>query len=312
MLVVGLAMLGVLLWFNWATNGSPFLFGYEVKHGTGHNPGFGHSGWGPEHSLTRGVEQTLNNLSALNKFLFEWPIPSLAFVALFFACGRVKKWDVLLLASCVSLAAAHLCYWYQDWAFGPRFLYEASGPLILLTVRGMQALPEQITLAAATVSDSKGLLPAGNNRYAAATPPFLAAPVMQKKRLVKLATLTLVLVCLTCSFLGHRSQLLKNYQNYWQINAQVLRAVQEKGVTHALVFCETGFVSVFAYNPPLLDGPVIFVRNMGTRNSKLAKQFPSRSCYLEVDGHLYLTKQYDAKSAATAPHPKDATATDHR
>jgi len=37
---------GILLAFNYLTNGNPFLFGYQVLHGDKHLPGFGHAAWG--------------------------------------------------------------------------------------------------------------------------------------------------------------------------------------------------------------------------------------------------------------------------
>ena len=46
MLAGFLIMVGVLVSFNYLTNGHPMLTGYEVLWGSDHNPGFGHSAWG--------------------------------------------------------------------------------------------------------------------------------------------------------------------------------------------------------------------------------------------------------------------------
>src|SRR3990172_1835065 len=51
---------GLLLMFNYLTNGHPLLFGFQVLYGEDVLPGFGNSAWGEAHTLLRGVYQTLD------------------------------------------------------------------------------------------------------------------------------------------------------------------------------------------------------------------------------------------------------------
>jgi 4-amino-4-deoxy-L-arabinose transferase-like glycosyltransferase len=77
LLVVGVAAgvpLAGFLAFNHATTGSALTSGYEAKYGPEHNPGFGHSGWGPPHTPAAGALHTASNFNALQKYLFEWPV----------------------------------------------------------------------------------------------------------------------------------------------------------------------------------------------------------------------------------------------
>ena len=72
-----LCFIGILLGYNYATNGSPTLFGYVAQFGKEHNPGFGHHGHGgASHTFQKGFISSIEALNILNKFLFGWQIPS--------------------------------------------------------------------------------------------------------------------------------------------------------------------------------------------------------------------------------------------
>lgn len=86
------------------------IFGYHVLHGKDYDPGFGHSGWGEPHTLQRGLIQTFNNLNALNKFLFELPIPSLIFIFLAFVSLKANTWDLLLIGYASLLILAYFTH----------------------------------------------------------------------------------------------------------------------------------------------------------------------------------------------------------
>ena len=140
-----ICFLGIMLAFNYATNGSPTLFGYVAQFGKDHNPGFGKSGHGGTlHTPQMGYAASLQSLNVLNKCLHGWPIPTLMFALILFLSGRKNKWDYLLVSVPFSLAFAYFFYWYTSWecGLGPRFLYESSAMLILLTARGILCLPD--------------------------------------------------------------------------------------------------------------------------------------------------------------------------
>jgi len=245
---------GLLLLFNYLTNGHPLLFGFQVLYGEDVLPGFGNSAWGEAHTLLRGVYQTLDNLLGMNKYLFEWPIPSLMVVFLLFIAQTVNKWDFLLLGSAFSLAIAYLFYWYQDWCFGPRFLYEAACPFVILTARGLEQLPRLLRIASGTSASIRRLT-------------ALAAFVM--------------LIVFTVGFATNIPPLLKTYgERYWGVSGRGLELVKRAGLRNAIVFTRSNYGGVFTANEPDLSHDVIFVRDRGKRNVLLMKHFDGYSFYL--------------------------------
>ena len=257
MFLVVLAFVGVLLLFNYMTNGDPFLFGYVVLHGKGHNPGFGHSGWGEPHTPSKGLRQNLNNLNALNKYLFEWPVPCLFFAFLLFATGKQNKWDYLFISSFWLLSVAYFFYWFQDWCFGPRFMYEASVLMILLTARSFLNAP-------VLVNETLGL---------DATPSRV-------KGFLGMTVMVLFLV----GFASNIRPLVKLYStSYWGVNNSVLEAVKNRHIKNAVVFVHSYYGSVLPANSPTFDGDVIYVRDLGEKNHLMMEYYPGRKYYL-ADG----------------------------
>ena len=275
MAAVGLLFVALLLGFNTATNGRPLLFGYEALWGPGLGPGFGHSAWGPPHTPRLGLIQTLDNLNALNRHLFEWPVPSLAFVFILFATATRNRWDYLLLASFVMLAAFYFFYWYQDRCFGPRFLYEAATPLILLTARGVLRLPVLL-------------------RHGLA----IHAPRLRVRQMTTLA----IVVSLIAMLAGPLPYLLATYsRHFYSVDASILKAVERAGIRQGLVFVGPRFASVFAANRPLLDGGVIFARDLGDRNGRLEARYPGYPCYVVEGSRLSPVRRADARSGPEGP-----------
>ncbi len=247
-------MLGGLLTFNYLTNGDAFLFAYVVLHGEEHNPGFGHSGWGEPHTPQRGLIKTLNNLNALNKYLFEIPIPSLLFAVLALASPRANIWDLLFISYPSSLALAYFFYWFQDWCFGPRFMFASTAAFVLLTARGLAALPH-----------------IAHHLFG----------ITDKYRVRGYIAIVLIL-CFSIGFASNLPALVKVYSNnYWGVNAQVLKAVKNNGIQNAVVFVKSYYGSVFAANHPLLKSDVIYVKDLGAKkNAELINRFPDRQFYI--------------------------------
>ena len=221
--------------------------------------GFGHAAWGEAHTLGRGIRNTLNNFVGLNKYLFEWPIPSLIFVFMLFASGKTNRWDRLLFFSFLCLAGGYLFYWFQDWCFGPRFLYEAAGIMILLTARGIQSLPHLIkTVLKRAVS---------------------------VRRLYGLTTAVLVF-CTLYALASNVPALYKVYSsNYWEVNTKLFSEVEQQGVGKALIFTRHFFGCLLMANSPFLDNDVIYVVDSGALNKKMMALYP---------GYRYFIAQGDS------------------
>jgi Dolichyl-phosphate-mannose-protein mannosyltransferase len=255
--LVGLVAVGGLLLYNQRTNGSPWEFGYIAKHGEGHEIGFGHSGWGKPHTPRRGLIQSLNNLNALQRYLFEWPIPSLLIVAVLFLSRRWQLWDFLLLASWASLVVAYFFYWYQDLCFGPRFQYEALPALVLLTARGLQSTPELL-----------------RDRFG----------MRVTRREVRNGTALIVVLCFANMIGVGLPPLLKVYGNgYWRVNDEVYRSVRAHKLENALVFVNSNYGDAFLGNFQHglnLNGPVVYARNIAGAGTTLMAAYPGRHYYL--------------------------------
>ncbi|MDC0358129.1 glycosyltransferase family 39 protein [Oligoflexia bacterium] len=252
--VGALIMLALFGLFNYYTNGSPFVSGYEVLQGPGHNPGFGTNPHGSQHTIGIGIGNTLDQLTLLNKYLFEWPLPALLFVVILVALIPKLTADRLLLCSFGGLVFAYALHWYHENFFGPRYYYEASGILALLTVRGVAEL-----LA-------------------------IFKTRMGVKRLDKLLTFGFV-VCLVCAAIGQVPQLLAYNRNMWKLHGDVINTVKAANISNAVVFVNSGFQSAFTQNTPTYDGSVLYSRALPHR-TMLMGHYPNRSYFVEKDGLL--------------------------
>lgn len=275
MLCSALALTSLVFVYNWLANGNPFLFGYLVNWGPGHEVGFGHSGWGPAHTPYRGLLNTGNKLNHINKFLLEWPLPGLLIVAIPFARGSRRCSDWLLLNGFLFLLLAYFFYFFSDACFGPRFLYESATCLIILTARGLIELPELLACAF------------GLTHY--------AQPESVKRFYAR--SFFLILIFLLGVALP---PLWREYHSYGSVSARVARNVKKAGLNNALIFCAR-FGEGFSFNRLSLDGPVVYARDLGLFNPALTLIYPDRRCYYanydtlielkDLDYHHSLLKQ---------------------
>ena len=165
----GAAGVALLLLYNWGTTGGAFRFGYTALAGPGVGLGFGKGPGAQTHTLARGLGFTWERIAGLNGRLFEWPLTSLWPLGVAFIAGgrttrRGRLW--LMLGFPVALLAAYAVYWYQDAndCFGPRYVYEALGPLLLLSAAGILTTGEWI---AHRLSGKRGGIAAGGPKDAA-------------------------------------------------------------------------------------------------------------------------------------------------
>jgi hypothetical protein len=251
MVVAAGAVTSLALVYNWLTNGHPLLFGYVVKWGAGHEIGFGKSGWGDQHTPLRGLIHAGHDANLLNKFLFEWPLPALVPIAVLFAAGTRDRRDWLMLSLPLSLAGAYFLYWFHNVCFGPRFLYESSPALVLLTVRGGLALPRLVRSTFDTPTEERSV-----------------------RRFVGRATAVLIILMLGIGL----PPLLKSYSSYGWVNGKYLRNIKRNNVHNALVFC-FHYGAGFTANPIGLEGDVIYARHCGILNAALTTAYPGRTCY---------------------------------
>ncbi|KPJ60386.1 MAG: hypothetical protein AMJ42_01475 [Deltaproteobacteria bacterium DG_8] len=259
---IGISLMVILLLlYNYLTNGNPLLFGYQKKYQT---LGFlGSAQFGPVHTLQGGVINTSNNLIGLNRYLFEWPIPSLIFIFMLFYTPLSKnRWDYLFLLSSITLIMCCFFYFYQDLCFGPRFYYSLTPFMIILTVRGFLGIPNWL--------EKKRF----NKRKAEAS----------------LSLFLLFFFLYTFSF--SLPSLIKKYSNdYWWVTDNIQKTVKKEGIINAIVFIDCWhppditkpnllyYGSGFQFNSPDLKDEVIYALDLKDRNSELMKEFPNRLYY---------------------------------
>jgi hypothetical protein len=259
---IGLSLMAALfLCYNGLTTGDPLRFGYAHKHGT---LGFvGAAQEGPPHTLKGGVINASNNLIGLNQYLFEWPIPSLLFVFIFFLLpDKRNRWDVLFLCATLTLMAGYFFYYYQDYCFGPRFYYCLTPFLILFTVRGVLRIPAWL--------EKKGF---NRERSRAALCLILCACV------------------LWMLLFAFPSRVAKYSRDYWWVTDKIHAAAEERGIANAIIFIDCWespdaaapnllyYGSGFQFNSPDMHDDVIYALDLKERNGELMKAFPGRKYY---------------------------------
>jgi hypothetical protein len=259
-----LCMVMILLEYNYATNGNPFLFGYQVRWGNEHSLGFVNKPLmqAPVHTPLRGVIHTLSNFIALNQNLFEWPFPSLLPIVIYLIPFIFKKdrRDYLLLCGLLTAPVFYFFYFYQDLCLGPRFYYISLPFILPLTARAIV----QIIKGIASVRGC-------SEKYL-------------KHAFIALFSLAIVFSCI------FRIPKLYSYysDSFWKVDNKLMHKVRELKIEHAVIFQRSydpngdDLGSGFLYNSPWLDSSIIFARDLGERNAELIPFFPKRTYYLAL------------------------------
>ncbi|MCC7107329.1 MAG: glycosyltransferase family 39 protein, partial [Chloroflexi bacterium] len=253
--------------YNWSLTGDPLVNTMTLYWS------FDRLGFGPDtgnlggHDLALGLANLWANLLELNSYLFGWPVyltlcPAL--IALLRPSRSASDWQLAAVA--VMTTVVYVFWWFPGTIHGPRYAYEASGALALLTARGFAALA---TTATGAVSRRQ---------------PTLGASV------VAALFLAGVLVYNAALYLPRE---LRTSHGYNGVDRGRLSLVQRAGLQNAVVFVSDrasgwqAYSSVFAANSPLLDGPVVYAHDLGPeRNAQLLAQFPGRRGYLLDGGRL--------------------------
>lgn len=128
-----LPLLLLLLVYNQHFFGSPFRFGYTASLGPDGGLGFGTDPWGNHYDLRAAAGYTSAELSALNLFLLESPLPVVALAALYLVLAPRLAAGVRLVATAALLPLlAHAFYWHHGLYMGPRMLAEYTPAWCLL------------------------------------------------------------------------------------------------------------------------------------------------------------------------------------
>lgn len=255
--------IGILLYYNYLTNGNPLIFGYSARWGSVHDLGFGRSAWGPVHTPLRGLLFTAIELNALNRFLFDWSIPSLVFITLLFGASRAKLKDYLLLAVSAAPVVAYFFYWSHGILFGPRWEYETLGALVVLTARGMLALPDFI-----------------QNQLRLAVP---------REKVLNGLKMLLGLCFIFTLLIPINSRMSTWYPKHLlTVHAPIIEQAKKLHLKNAVVVtAEPFYHSAFGGNQLDLKGEVVYARDLGPLKPLLQTIYPGRKFFRATSDSFY-------------------------
>ncbi len=242
-------------------------------------PGFGPN-FGPEgYTLATGLRYLRVNLRDLATSFLGWPwYLNVLFLLLPFGVRPLERWNYLLLASFLSLAALHVTYWYyggRDAGF-PRYYYDSLPMLLLLTARGVE-------LAAHALH---GLYLRLRFRSGQATSQTNLA-------LMKLPIYLILIGLVLYNSLFFLPPNLMAFQGKSGITAAPLQVVTGAGVSNAIVFVTDvehwyDFAVFFAANSPNLDSDVVYAIYYDEQQARAVKGlFPNRDCYVQSQTRLW-------------------------
>jgi hypothetical protein len=224
-------------------------------------------GFGPDvgpygFTVGQGLWGTSFKLESLQAHLFGWPFYlTLAFAAMPFAVGAARRWDFLFLAPPVLVVVFFTAYFGLGTPNAPRYYSTTVICLALLSARGFVEL----------FNLPRRLLPG----RAGGIPARITLPVL----------LGAVLLVYECGY--YLPAQVPLYRGYDRMSAAPILAVERAHLRHALVFVRSGsardwwsYATLFPQNSPLLDGSVVYARDLGAQNARLIRRCPGMTPYV--------------------------------
>ncbi len=254
------------LTFNQHTTGSPWVTGYEKYFG-GNPLGFGDRPWGAEplgpqlpnqvyHSPARGLANTNSHLVGLNYFLFGWPIPSLTLsLFLLFPFFRKKQLDGLCFLIILFILGIYFFYFFQDYCYGPRFMYETVPFWILLSARFIEEFFQ-----------------------------WSENQVKELSYAIRSLTYSLLLFFFVFAFVlvwVERINVMSDA--YWGTDDEIAHTMRENIEEEKVVIFvddEQDYAAAFSFLDPTLENGWIVAHNLGAKkNEELLKKYPQWPVY---------------------------------
>jgi hypothetical protein len=292
----GLICLIIQSWFNFETSSDIFMFP-SAKYHYGLSSaalGIGKGALSPSHILSKAHTEWWS----VNQDLFEWPVPSLLFVAAYFLLPVKNGYALLMLASFFSHTIINFANQFSNYTFGPRYMFETSAGLIILTAAGIQRIPLLMRVLHIR---------------------------MPRLRVVHgILALLIMVYFATAARLPLQDNLRRFSNSYVDNNPAFYHSLLAQAEAPALIFVGRKTTdgkpptekllkddSIAAYRqvsftfPPSPDDPVIFAFDRGDKaNKKLIDYFPDRNVYVEYNGKLTLV-DVEALYAPAPPAPPE-------
>ena len=212
-------------------------------------------GFGPGHGLLEqgntvwlGLGSAVISVGHLATHLLGWPALSLTPAVLLFLFRPRYWWDLFLATTALSLILAYVMYWTNGDVFGPRYIFESSSALLILTATGIVRM--------------------GRWMRRSLRPAYVGVIAM--------------LVCV--DLLVYLPNQLRQYRGLYGITDAARHSLQAAGLHQALVLVQVGsswkdYAVAFSMNEPLLDGDVVYARECAGSTEQLLAQYQGRDVY---------------------------------
>lgn len=273
--------------FNFKISGNPLIPPYYYM-GTFSSNKLGFSGG---HTLAKGLEHTLTNLSLFESVALGWP-SFLTFVFAGIACviGYKNKYVILNVSSILFIAFFWSLYDGNFIMYGPRFYYEILPLLIFLTTYGITELLNFFYETFLRIYE-KNYKEINKNRFILL---FKISPAVLI--FVGINVLVVFLTYRTIQgWIFHKTHLypgiiytpenINELRNFNQSNAALIKEATRENIHNAIIFvkpCAQWWCDnvPFSQNNITLDGDIVWARDAGIRNADLMKYYNNRKYYL--------------------------------
>jgi 4-amino-4-deoxy-L-arabinose transferase-like glycosyltransferase len=268
-------MLGAYLLYNYGTTGDPFYSTAASSGDLGDAVGFA-----GRHSVGAGAANLETDMAFLLLILNGWPTYiGLMFVLVPFIAGTRNPWDWFLLAGAVSAMGAYVLYEGNGIQYGPRYWYEATPFLMLLSARGADRAATLLGEAGALVRRRVGGGAQGG-RWAGAVVVYGFVAALVAFSLYSWLLGRNIRYHVFASMIPESAQSLKGWND---IDDRLQKKIDDAHLHHALVLMEPCFWqcygSVFWLNDPGLDGNVVYAQDSPSVRADVLAAFPDRDVY---------------------------------
>lgn len=145
LIMAGVGALFVLfqLYFNAATTGHPFTFGYQLSWGDWHNPLTDEAAERlNEWEMAKNFRENMQRTGWFNRLTFEWPVPNLILLALLWGWRGNRRPERLMFATFASfLLSCQVLPGNVEREWGPRLCYETLSLIVVLSAKALSVLP---------------------------------------------------------------------------------------------------------------------------------------------------------------------------
>lgn len=265
MLAAGLFCVALQLYYNKQTTGQWLMHAYTRYHvnSVGKAMGFYKEG-----TVIKTLRKVHGDWTLLNVMFYEWSLPSSLFMMLACLLPLGNTMTRLLVGVVASQTLSNTINQFHSTVFGPRYMFEASSAIIILTALGIMRLPVLLRTSGLQV-------PAGAT--------------------LRGIIIVMMLAVFASGIIYRVPNNIRIYSRYMDSHVPFYYDMLRQSQHPALIFLGRGNkndpVTKFRWmawtNPPDEAAPVIFAYDRGDeKNRKLMNYYSNRHAYVEIKGKL--------------------------